>query len=496
MTVEPDQTRSQRDGDAGPTIGLRVTVRHTQQLLERQAAELDLRYGPPRELAMNAIQAVQRVGGGAIRWTAVPIAGVRKLGLVDTGVGMTVDQTRYLAELGTSGQELASRGNMGAGFKLLAIAVSPRGCRYRTYTEGAEHGVEVVFEVDPDEGPGLRTLRPGPEGWWAPVSWEKAPREIREAGHGTEVVLMGHADDADTAAPPSDTDPSSWLRRALNGRLFRLPDGIQMTIAAPLEADGDIQAQVLAASKPDLVVDGQEAWLDAWCVERGSVPLRHARAHWWVLNDRVRARRGQAAHHLTSGHVASLFQDELYDVVTLGRGGTDRLGRFGVRAGAERVVIYVEPDEQLVLPNTARTRLLLDPQRPENVGRASWKAERELPWEDWAEEFAQKLPTAIADLQRAATAGPLDAHTLRAELARELAGATRLRRISTFRTTAPSAPSSRSTSRAASSSPRAADGPPVGEDGIVPVGRRRVAPTGEEWARRLLPAPAPERPAP
>ena len=95
----------------------------------------------------------------------------------------------------------------------------------------------------------------------------------------------------------------------------------------------------------------------------------------------------------SSGHMAALYHDELYEMVT-GRAGVARLQLFGVIFGHNRVVIYVEPtngDTGKLTANTARTNLLLD--------------EAPLPWADWAAEFRAQMPQEIKQLMEDVTAG-------------------------------------------------------------------------------------------
>jgi hypothetical protein len=84
------------------------------------------------------------------------------------------------------------------------------------------------------------------------------------------------------------------------------------------------------------------------------------------------------------GHVAALYQNELYDRAT-SRAGMALLQNFGILFGYRFVVIYLEPTVkgQSLTTNTARTTLLLNGEK--------------LPWEDWAYEFREKMPKRLAE---------------------------------------------------------------------------------------------------
>jgi hypothetical protein len=123
--------------------------------------------------------------------------------------------------------------------------------------------------------------------------------------------------------------------------------------------------------------------LDNICASKGAVELDGATAHWWI----TRPLGGGHYHGLTNGHMAALYQNELYQVVPLSRGGVNRLQMFGVVLGYAQVVLYLEPHSgpgRTLIPDTARTRLFL--------------AGEELPWSRWASEFRENMPHEIKAL--------------------------------------------------------------------------------------------------
>jgi hypothetical protein len=94
-----------------------------------------------------------------------------------------------------------------------------------------------------------------------------------------------------------------------------------------------------------------------------------------------------SGHFPPGGHVAALYQDELYQMVT-GTAGYARLQSFGVIFGCDRVVIYIEPDNgisQEVTSNTARTQLIINSQP--------------LNWAEYAAEFRENLPDELDAFQ-------------------------------------------------------------------------------------------------
>jgi hypothetical protein len=70
-----------------------------------------------------------------------------------------------------------------------------------------------------------------------------------------------------------------------------------------------------------------ETWLTSSSQAHGSVRLArsNATAHWWIVRADVDTNSG---HYPPSGHVAALYQDELYELV-IGPAGYARLQAFG-----------------------------------------------------------------------------------------------------------------------------------------------------------------------
>ncbi len=137
-------------------------------------------------------------------------------------------------------------------------------------------------------------------------------------------------------------------------------------------------------------IHGEQHHIQQRAIATGTVHLIQAIARWWVLDDDHRARRRESSLWSSTGHAASVYGDELYDILPQTRGGYGRLQDFGIRFGYERVVLHLEPqvDVGRLHCNTARTLLLLD--------------HEPLPWARWGEEFAAAMPAEILRLQERA----------------------------------------------------------------------------------------------
>jgi hypothetical protein len=164
----------------------------------------------------------------------------------------------------------------------------------------------------------------------------------------------------------------------LNTRYFQFPPGL--TIKA---REGWDSPRTDTDRNKIRNITGQKPYLDQHASDSGVVALSGANAHWWILKDEP-AMGANSGFVESVGHVAALYQNELYDRAT-SRAGMALLQNFGILFGYRFVVIYLEPTVkgQSLTTNTARTTLLLNGEK--------------LPWEDWAYEFREKMPKRLVD---------------------------------------------------------------------------------------------------
>jgi hypothetical protein len=192
-------------------------------------------------------------------------------------------------------------------------------------------------------------------------------------------------------APLGAASPSRWISKYLNTRFFEFPSTVSVKAREGWEhPKADRDRNYLRT------ITGQHPYLEQHATSAGSVQLTHAVARWWILKDEP-AITSNSGFIESSGHVAALYQNELYELST-SRSGMSRLQQFGVTFGYRFVVIYVEPNlsQNSLTTNTARTTLLINNEL--------------LPWADWAEEFREHLPPEIEQLiaERAAASANTD----------------------------------------------------------------------------------------
>lgn len=372
---------------AGSHRLLAMTVNNLGFLLDRLGQDCHpLQY--IRELTKNSIEAIERTGEpGTIIWDYEPIAfeleGTRRLCIVDTGDGMTGEEmVRFINQLSSSTSKQSLQGNYGVGAKIAAATRNPAGVSYFSW----KNGIGAMIFLHRDEVTqqyGLKQFEraDGTFTHFLPIEDELKPEIIKD--HGTMVVLHGSSSADNTLlAPPTAQAAKRWITRYLNNRYFHVPKNITISCR-----EGNL---LVGGSADDLgtrrSVLGQGEYLKRYATLSGSVALDGGTARWWIIGehdeDKTDPIEKYSGHLESRGHTAALYQNELYELMSASRGGTSRLQQFGITFGYERVVIYIEPTaDSRLTTNTARTELLL--------------GNEPLPWNEWASEFRQKLPSEL-----------------------------------------------------------------------------------------------------
>jgi hypothetical protein len=345
-----------------------------------------------RELTQNSIEAILRTSdsGGEIRWDVdwnrfdLAGDGVYKLTIVDTGDGMTgPEMKKYINHLSSSINPQSHEGNFGIGAKIAAATRNHTGLIYLSWKNGK--GAMIHLWRDPASLQyGLRQFEntDGTFDYWQEIEDYVKPEPIQD--HGTMVVLLGNTQEEHTMkAPNGAASPSRWIAKYLNTRYFQFSPGLLVRAREGWEHQRTDSDRNLLRK-----LTGQKPYLEEHAASSGQIALSTARARWWILEDQPALSQNSGFVN-SSGHVAALYKDELYEIET-GRGGVARLQQFGIILGYNRVVIYVEPclsEEGELSTNSSRTQLLVNSQP--------------LPWAEWAAEFREKMPEEIRRLVEA-----------------------------------------------------------------------------------------------
>lgn len=337
-----------------------------------------------RELTKNSIEAILRTPEqkGEVRWDldtvgfSLSVGRVSKLCIIDSGVGMNgVEMVKYINHLSSSFHTQSKTGNFGVGAKISTMPINPVGLIYQSWVDGVGYMIHLHRSDRGDYG----LLRFDNGEYWTKIEESVKPDFIDK--HGTKVILLGKGDYEDTmSAPEKAPMPRKWILRYLNSRFYCFPDQVAVKTREGWDLPSNDKHNFLRT------VTGMGPWLEENSQLRGKVRLdgTMATAHWWIVKEGIDTDSG---HYTRPGHVAALYQDELYELVQL-NAGYARLHAFGAIFGCERIVIYVEPDNgstQNVSANTARTQLLID--------------NEPLNWAAYAAEFRDKMPEEFAAFQ-------------------------------------------------------------------------------------------------
>jgi hypothetical protein len=308
-----------------------------------------------RELVQNAFESILRKDGsveGRVEIDFEKVDGVKKLRVTDNGVGMTAEEVREnINYLSASAGTQAFDKNFGIGAKITAAVRNPHGVMYKAWKDNVG-SLTILGHHDGRYGRLGWRNDDGSVDYFLPLG--KSEKHPVIADSGVSVVLLGKSKGDDTTLAPSGAElESQWAAAFLERRYFEIPSGIVLRVLRPAE----IFDSGLGARRPMYdTIRGQHYYLDKHSSDRGRVrlPAVDANVYWWILIEDITA-GGKTWNN--RGHVACLYQQELYDV----RGSTARtsaLKDFGIYAGHSRVVIYVQPTNVLGA-NTARTDLIL-----------------------------------------------------------------------------------------------------------------------------------------
>lgn len=372
-----------------------------------------------RELLQNALEAVGNASPGQrrIAFSALTVAGARKLAIWNGGRGLTADELYRMCDIAASiNKETGLDANFGMGAKVASLPSNQHGLRYRSCRDGVVHEV-MLGKRDGIYG---RVHQPGPDGRSTEVieATAAARAEGRDTGEDwTEVVLLGNRPDQDTVADPYDGQPRSapnWLVEAIAGRYFRFPPGIEITLLPGVRPGQPRSRAVRGAEQRIAALHRHER-----------VTLRNGIAIHYAYDpphpDGPARNLSQASGpENAEGLAAVAYRGEMYSML---RGAQWRreAPSFGIATGARHVSVVIElPAGYPVQIEGYREFLRYrgDLQRPLRLLDFAAMAAENQP--DWLKEIlASNSPSASL---------VVDARFAMEELLREL-GVTRLRRV-------------------------------------------------------------------
>jgi hypothetical protein len=331
-----------------------------------------------RELTQNAFEAIHRAGrsvDGRVEIDYEEVEGIKKLRITDNGIGMTPDEVQdNINRLSASTGIQAFDKNFGIGAKITAAVRNPFGVMFKAWKDG-EASLTILGRQEGHYGRlGWKNPSDDSVHYWLPL--QDSDRHPIIDKNGVSVVLLGKSRDEDTTLAPAGADlPSQWVAAYLERKYFEIPAGITLKVLRPVEIYDSGRGTHRAIYD---TIRGQRYYLNKHSQSKGIVDVPGARVWWWILSEEIVA-GGKTWNN--RGHVAAIYQGELYESRT-GASRLSALKDFGIYAGHQRIVIYVEPSDVLGA-NTSRSALILAGNTPVNYA-------------ELGNAFAETMPPEIA----------------------------------------------------------------------------------------------------
>lgn len=343
-----------------------------------------------RELTQNSIEAIEQSGkDGQIVWTYdrqyMKEKGIRKLSIIDNGVGMDGEELRKLMNhMFSSGKQQGLTENFGIGAKVSGLMHSPDGMVYKVWKEGKGYlGILMKHPENDQYGLLQHELEDGDLSPYIEIDSSLKPefKRCTVTNHGTQVTLLGVQPEQDTYLPKDAVYGPNWLARYLNCRYLSVPENVELAVSCNVHKneDGTPKYQIR-------MIKGMRYYNEKYSTHSGVLPIKGAKVHWWVLEGLKNPR----PEFPSVSHSASIFQGELYDYEENTTQNMTRLHRFGIIQLVKRVVIYVEPTNQKVTADPSRSFVTL--------GSA-----QKIPWDEWGDEFAANMPEELRQLEEEAS---------------------------------------------------------------------------------------------
>ncbi|MCO5171147.1 MAG: hypothetical protein M9894_32995 [Planctomycetes bacterium] len=334
-----------------------------------------------REFTQNAIEAYTRHKlTGDVVWhheEAAEQSGRYHWAVYDAGVGMSRETMRaYLGKVFSSGGTIAADRNHGIGSRQAGLRDSPGGIQWLSLYDGVVSSAHLSMK----------------DGKLPEIEWDDSytaddlPDAIVKAGHGTQVIFWGM--------------PAQTRRELYNDRLWtklaqryhQLPDGLAIKVQAWVDDNGEQRSTFHSVTPHGVALADCAEISEPYVFSDGSYMEIFVLRPEHLQNyqgDKFRKEHDLASKHkLTDlkARVCVVYQNEAYENVA-GGGAQQRIQRFGLTYGSERVVLMLYPNPKKFVPSEERSRI---------VPRAVTGREGPgLPVDEWAAEFVANMPESI-----------------------------------------------------------------------------------------------------
>jgi hypothetical protein len=395
-------------------------VRHLVERAHRESGTLQYL----RELVMNSLEAGASHIEIGPEWAAVKREKAYRLMIADNGKGMNPDELlKFLNTFGGGGKPIGDvHENFGVGAKTSLLPWNHYGIAVVSWTKDNPDGAMVWLMRDPKSGEyGAKKFLLDDHTYEDVII---PPQEYTDArppwigDHGTIVVCTGNTGCEDTFLGKAGDIDIKGVSAYLNKRFWKFDVELYVQELRSDKRDDwprTLEEAAGTKTKPDRRWNRRRIHGAARFIEietdkgklahRGTVELRDGTEIDWYLWDGERPAVHSYAHK--NGYIAALYKDELYDT-------EPHIGRyrsFGITQGAVRanLTIIARPPHSNsgsygVYPDTTRNTLKI---------QGTKRAGQSLPWFEWAQEFADNLPTPIQEAL--AKAAPPSSGTIKDE---------------------------------------------------------------------------------
>ena len=396
--------------------------------LIRQAYQAGDKYQWAREAAVNSIQADATWIHFGVESQGIHNRGVPRRYVADNGIGMEPDElVDYLASFSHGGRSIGANENFGQGFKSSCYEWNQYGIVIASWTKKNPDGAMIWIHQVESDGKKYWQLKSfdlydddnnllGDQDSVEPTYLDEIGvdvaelkfDEIKRAGQGTVFLFLGDSAERDTSE-------GDYLRKEtttksisyLNTRFITLPKNVGVTYDRFRTAnrgtsqDGTFfeftpphENRKLKKSLSPVKIEGVaqrighgEA-LNPAQVQTGKVDVPRGTSVTWFLTDKSDDLKGNDTYKTKKPSVILKYENESYEV----NDTPQRFRDFGIIPELKnRIWLIVEPpisqegsDKWGVQPQASRSHLF------------GSGGETEMPWAEWADSFATKLPNAIA----------------------------------------------------------------------------------------------------
>jgi hypothetical protein len=309
----------------------------------------------------------------------------KRLLIADNGAGMEPDDlVKFMNTFGGSGKPIgAMHENFGIGAKTSLLPWNHRGIVVMSWTKTNRDGAMIVIARDPSTGEYGAVKHRTDDGFEEVIQPTAEYLRFRPEWlkHGTIVLCLGNTGAESTFNGKDGDDGDQSIVKYLNKRFWK----IEIDLAVFTGEPGGWKRRTItgAAHYAETIAHHRDVRFQG----KGTVSLFDGTEIDWYLWE---GERPNVALGPGEGYIAALYNNEVYDVSK----HANRFRSFGIIPAQVRknLTLIVRPPladgKYGVFPDTARNTLKI---------MGTKHAGEPLPWDDWGQQFSDKLPKEIRE---------------------------------------------------------------------------------------------------